>query len=76
MLLTHSHLEWTILAINLTIIVKASFEKIAEGEMLVRTQSTTLFQIFCKIILYFLVIFKSMKELDNIFSKEIWVWMG
>ena len=37
------------------------------GEMMIRTQTKTLLQIFCELILYFPFIFKNMKEADNIF---------
>ena len=39
-----------------------------EGEVLIRTQSSTLLQIICELMLYLQVIFKSMKEADTIFQ--------
>ena len=44
--------------------------------MLVMSQATILLQIFCELVLYSQIIFKSMKEADNTFQKELWVWMG
>ena len=41
--------------------------KIFEGEMLIRILPTTLLQIFCKNLLYFQVIFRSMKIADDTF---------
>ena len=41
--------------------------KIFEGEMFIRILPTTLLQIFCENLLYFLVIFKSMKIADDTF---------
>ena len=38
-----------------------------EGEMFIRILQTTLLQIFCKNLLYFQVIFKSMKIADDTF---------
>ena len=40
-------------------------KKIFEGEMLITSQTTTPLQIFCELLLYSLVIFKSMKEADD-----------
>ena len=49
-------------------LVKASFEKhFQEGEVWIRTLSTTLLEIFCEFMLYLQVIFKSRKESDDIF---------
>ena len=44
--------------------------KIFEGEMLNRTQTTTLLEIFCKIILNFQNIVKSIKDPDDNFKKS------
>ena len=41
--------------------------KIFEGEMFIRILTTTLLQIFCENLLYFQVIFKSVKIADNIY---------
>ena len=41
--------------------------KIFEGEMFIRILPTTLIQIFCENLLYFQVIFKSMKIADDTF---------
>ena len=48
-------------------LVRAYFEKIFEGEMLIRTQSSTLLQIFRESMLFSLVIIKSMKVSDENF---------
>ena len=55
---------------------KSIFWKIFEGEMLIRSQTTTLLQIFCELLLYSPVIFKSMRVADITFwrnSKCEWV---
>ena len=46
---------------------KRFYQKIFEGEMFIRILPTTLFQIFCENLLYFQVIFKSMKIADDTF---------
>ena len=46
------------------------FLKIFEGEMLIRSHTTTLLQIFCELLLYSQVIFKSMEVADDA-SKSI-----
>ena len=66
--LTHSHSErpkqawqfWQYFSF------KSTFWKIFQREMLTRRQTTTLLQIFCELLLYSQVIFKSMKVADNI----------
>ena len=45
----------------------AFLSKIFEGEMFIRILPTTLLQIFCENLLYFQVIFKSMKIADDTF---------
>ena len=58
---------------------KRFYQKIFEGEMFIRILPTTLLQIFCENLLYFQVIFKSMKIADNIFlwnSECEWVKYG
>ena len=40
---------------------------IFEGEMLIRSRTTTLHQIFCELLLHSQVIFKSMKVADDTF---------
>ena len=47
---------------------KSKMEKIFEGEMLDRTLPTTLFRIFCKIMLNFQVIIKSIEDPDEDFK--------
>ena len=47
-------------------LTKAFFGKMFEEEMLTRSQTTTLLQIFCEFSLYSQVIFKSMKIADDI----------
>ena len=67
--LTHLHSErpkeawqyWEYLA------HKSIYLKIIEGEMLIRSQTTTLLQIFYELSLYSQVIFKSMKVADDTF---------
>ena len=49
---------------------KSIIWKIFEGEMLTRSQTATLLQIFCKISLYSQVIFKSMKVADGTFLRN------
>ena len=44
--------------------------KIFHGEMSIRILSTTLFQIFCKIILNFKVIVKSIIDTDDNFQRN------
>ena len=44
--------------------------KIFDGEVLIRTKPTTLLQIFCKIILYFKVIVKIIKDPDDNFCRN------
>ena len=46
---------------------KCFLSKVFEGEMFIRILPTTLFQIFCENLLYFQVIFKSMKIADDTF---------
>ena len=46
------------------------------GEILLRTQSTTLLQILCKIILNSKVIVKNSLEPDDNFSRNSYAWMG
>ena len=46
---------------------KRFYQKIFEGEMFIRILLTTLLQIFCENLLYFQVIFKSMKIADDTF---------
>ena len=46
---------------------KRFYQKIFEGEMFIRILPTTLLQIFCENLLYFQVIFKSMKIADDTF---------
>ena len=46
-------------------LVRAPFETIFKGEMLIRTQSSTLLQIFRQFMLYSLAIIKSMKVSDE-----------
>ena len=48
-------------------LTKAFLSKIFEGEMFIRILPTTLLQIFCENLLYFQVIFRSMKIADNTF---------
>ena len=43
-------------------LTKAFLSKIFEGEMFIRILPTTVLQIFCENLLYFQVIFKSMKK--------------
>ena len=53
---------------------KAFLSKIFEGEIIIRILPTTLLQIFCENLLYFQVIFKSMKIADDTFlGKCKWV---
>ena len=55
---------------------KSIFWKIIEGEIIIGTQTTTLHQIFCEILLHSQVIFKSMRVADDTFyrnSKCEWV---
>ena len=44
--------------------------EIFHGEMSIRILSTTLFQIFCKLILNFIVIVKSIIDPDNNFQRH------
>ena len=44
---------------------KAFFLKLFEGEMLIRNQTSTLLQIFCKLLIYSHVTFKSMRVADD-----------
>ena len=46
---------------------KSIFLKTFGGEMLIRSQTTTLLQIFCELLLYSKVIFESMKVADDTF---------
>ena len=48
-------------------LTKAFLSKIFGGEMLIRILATTLLQIVCENLLYFQVIFKSMKIADDTF---------
>ena len=48
---------------------KSIFWKIIEGKMLDRSQTTTLLQEFCELLLSFKVILKSMKVADDTFSR-------
>ena len=48
-------------------LTKAFLSKRFEGEMFIRILPTTLLQIFCENLLYFQVIFKSMKIADDTF---------
>ena len=48
-------------------LTKAFLSNIFEGEMFIRILLTTLLRIFCENLLYFHVIFKSMKEADDTF---------
>ena len=48
-------------------LTKAFLSKLFEGEMFIRILPTTLLQIFRENLLYFQVIFKSMKIADNTF---------
>ena len=43
------------------------FWKEFEGEMLIKSQATTLLQIYCELLLYSQDIFKSMKVADDTF---------
>ena len=65
--LTHSHSERPKQAWQFWIYFsnKGIFWKIFEGEMLIRSQTTTLLQIFCELLLYSQVSFKSMKVADD-----------
>ena len=65
--LTHSHSERPKQAIQFWVYfsIKSIFRKIFEGEMLIRSQTTTLLLIFCELLLYSQVIFKSMKVADD-----------
>ena len=49
---------------------KRFYQKIFEGEMFIRILPTTLLQIFCENLLYFQVIFKSMKIADDTFLEN------
>ena len=51
-------------------LTKTFLSKIFEGEMFIRMLPTTLLQIFCENLLYFQVIFKSMKLADDTFSSN------
>ena len=46
---------------------KHNLKKTFEGEMLIRSETTTLLQIFCEFSLYSQVVFKSMRVADNSF---------
>ena len=48
-------------------LTKACLSKLFEGEMFIRLLPTTLLQIFCENLLYFQVIFKSVKIADDTF---------
>ena len=50
---------------------KSIFLKTFEGEMLIRSQTTTLLQIFCEMLLYSQVIFKSMKLADDYLQERL-----
>ena len=65
--LTHSHSERPKEAWQFWIhfSIKSIFWKIFEGEMLIISQTTTLLQIFCGLLLYSQVVFKSMKVADD-----------
>ena len=65
--LTHSHSERPKQAWQFWIYfsIKSIFWKIFEGEMLIRCQITTLLQIFCELLLYSQIIFRSMKVADD-----------
>ena len=52
-------------------LTKAFLSKNFEGEMFIRILPTTLLQIFCKNLLYFQVIYKSMKIADNTFPGSV-----
>ena len=70
--LTHSHSErpkqaWQFGNIFL---IQAFFLQISEGKMLIRIQTTTLLQIFCEFLLYYQVIFKSMRVADDTFLRK------
>ena len=79
--LTHSHSErqkeaWQIWKY---FTYKSIFLKTFEGEMLIRSQTTTLLQIFYEILLCSQVIFKSMKVADDTFQRNsecLWVKMS
>ena len=49
---------------------KNIFLKTFEGEMLIRSQTKTLIQIFCELLLYSQVIFESMKVADDTFWRN------
>ena len=69
MFITHSHLErpkqtwqfWWYFS------YKSIFWKIFGGKILIRSQATTLLQIFCELLFYSQVISKSMKVADDTF---------
>ena len=52
---------------DITLVI-GSCENIFEGKLLFSTSFTTLHQIFCELVLYSTVIFKSIKVSDNIFQ--------
>ena len=58
----------TTLMKSITVSDKDSVEKMFYGVILITTLSTTLFEIFCKTILYFQVIFKSIIASDVYFK--------
>ena len=48
------------------ILKKSILSKVFDEDMLIRSKQTTPLQIFCKFMLYFGVIFKSMKVADDL----------
>ena len=55
---------------------KSNIYKIFEGELFIRTPSTTLLQIFRKFVLYSKVILKSLADPDDIGQVGLQAWMG
>ena len=54
----------------------ADFQKIFEEKMFTRTPSTTLFQIFCELMHYSKIIFKSMTGPDDTGQVDLQARMG
>ena len=55
---------------------KSNIQKIFEEELFIATLSTTLLQIFCKVMLHSKIIFKSMSGPDDIGQVDLQAWMG